>query len=57
MCVHVTLLESEHCFKPFSAPFVFFPPEVAAVSFDLGVNSALRGELAARGALGRWKRQ
>ena len=53
MYVHVMLLESEHRFKPFSATFFFFPPEVAVVSFDLGVNSALRGELATRGALGR----
>ena len=55
--VHVMLLESEHRFKPFSATFFFFPPEVAVVSFDLGVNSALRGELATRGALSRWKWQ
>ena len=57
MYVHVMLLESEHRFKPFSATFFFFPPEVAVVSFDLGVNSALRGELATRGALSRWKWQ
>ena len=38
-----------------SDTFFFFPPEAAAVSFILGVNSALRGELVTRGALGRCK--